>query len=545
MTPDDTAPLQPPAAGPAGSAAIKVDHLVKLYKATRAVDDVSFRIARGSITGLLGGNGAGKTTTIAMIMGLVLPTSGRIQVLGHAMPDQSADVLGRMNFESPYVDMPMRLTVRQNLTIFGRLYAVTNLRERIEQLASDLDLGDFLDRANGKISAGQKTRVALAKALINQPELLLLDEPTASLDPDTADWIRGHLEAYRKTRGATILLASHNMLEVERLCDRVIIMKRGRVEDDDSPDRIIARYNRTTLEEVFLDVARGRPRRRLPERARHERAGGRQRNQAPGHRTASYRRDGAALLVSADVVLAEAAGIDLLAGVADHHLGVPAKFHIAECRVLRPAGGTLIGAVILWDILFRGQLGFSISFLEEMWARNLGNLMMSPLKPIEFLISLMIMSLIRLAIGVIPMTLLAIVFFDFNFYSIGLPLIAFFCNLIFTSWSIGIFVSGLVLRNGLGAESIVWTLMFGIMPLACVYYPVTVLPVWLQYVAWALPPTYVFEGMRGLLTEHVFRADLMAEAFAINVVLFIASFAIFLALLQSARRHGSLIQGGE
>ena len=209
------------------------------------------------------------------------------------------------------------------------------------------------------------------------------------------------------------------------------------------------------------------------------------------------------------------------------------------------AGGTLIGAVILWDILFRGQLGFSISFLEEMWARNLGNLMMSPLKPIEFLISLMIMSLIRLAIGVIPMTLLALFFFNFNFYSIGLPLIVFFCNLIFTSWSIGIFVSGLVLRNGLGAESIVWTLMFGVMPLACIYYPVTVLPHWLQYVAWCLPPTYVFEGMRALLTDQVFRADLMIQAFAINVVLLIASFAIFLALLRSARRHGSLIQSGE
>ena len=247
-----------PASDPTGFAAIEVAHLVKLYKTTRAVDDISFRIARGSITGLLGGNGAGKTTTIAMIMGLVLPTSGRIRVLGRSMPDQSADVLGRMNFESPYVDMPMRLTVRQNLTIFGRLYAVENLPVRIEKLAADLDLGDFLDRPNGKLSAGQKTRVALAKALINQPELLLLDEPTASLDPDTADWIRQHLETYRKTHDATILLASHNMLEVERLCDRVIIMKRGRIEDDDSPDNIMARYNRATLEEVFLDVARGR-----------------------------------------------------------------------------------------------------------------------------------------------------------------------------------------------------------------------------------------------------------------------------------------------
>src|ERR1700682_6458787 len=251
---------QLPAANPTGSAAIEVAHLLKIYKTTRAVDDISFRIARGSITGLLGGNGAGKTTTIAMIMGLVLPTSGRIKVLGHSMPDRSAEVLGRMNFESPYVDMPMRLTVRQNLTIFGKLYAVDNLRERIEALAADLDLGDFLDRANGKLSAGQKTRVALAKALINQPDLLLLDEPTASLDPDTADWVRQHLANYRKTHDATILLASHNMLEVERLCDRVIIMKRGKIEDADSPDQIMARYNRATLEEVFLDVARGRER---------------------------------------------------------------------------------------------------------------------------------------------------------------------------------------------------------------------------------------------------------------------------------------------
>jgi ABC-2 type transport system ATP-binding protein len=245
-------------ADPGGSPAIEVASLVKLYKTTRAVDDISFSIPRGSITGLLGGNGAGKTTTIAMIMGLVLPTSGRVAVLGHPMPAEAAFVLGRMNFESPYVDMPMRLTVRQNLSIFGRLYAVADLRARIDELAHDLDLTEFLDRANGKLSAGQKTRVALAKALINQPELLLLDEPTASLDPDTADWVREHIETYRKQHEATILLASHNMFEVERLCDRVIILKRGRIEEDDSPARIMARYSRDTLEQVFLDVARGR-----------------------------------------------------------------------------------------------------------------------------------------------------------------------------------------------------------------------------------------------------------------------------------------------
>lgn len=222
------------------------------------------------------------------------------------------------------------------------------------------------------------------------------------------------------------------------------------------------------------------------------------------------------------------------------------QHYIAEnANFFARAGGTLIGAVILWDILFRGQLGFSISFLEEMWARNLGNLMMSPLRPIEFLLSLMVMSLIRLAIGIIPMTLLALFLFHFNVYALGLPLIAFFCNLIFTSWSVGIFVSGLVLRNGLGAESIVWTLMFAILPLACVYYPVSVLPGWLQYVAWALPPTYAFEGMRALLIEHTFRIDLMLQALAINAALLAASFWAFLALLRSAREHGSLLSGGE
>ena len=209
------------------------------------------------------------------------------------------------------------------------------------------------------------------------------------------------------------------------------------------------------------------------------------------------------------------------------------------------AGGTLIGAVILWDILFRGQLGFSISFLEEMWSRNLGNLLMSPLRPIEFLLAMTVMSVIRLAIGVIPMSLIAAFFFDFNLLGLGLPLIAFFCNLIFTSWAIGILVSGLVLRNGLGAESIVWTMMFALLPLACVYYPVSVLPQWLQYVAWTLPPTYVFEGMRALLTDQTFRGDLMLQALAINAVLLAASFVVFLALLNSARRAGSLLQGGE
>ena len=236
---------------------IAVERLVKIYKTVPAVDGISFTLAAGTITALLGGNGAGKTTTIASIMGLITPTSGRVSVLGAQMPQQRYRVLHRMNFESPYVEVPMRLTVRQNLTMFGKLYDVAHLRERITELAHELDLIDLLDRPTGNLSAGQKTRVSLAKALINTPDVLLLDEPTASLDPDTADWVRGRLERYCRNRHATLLLASHNMTEVERLCERVIMLKRGRIEDDDTPARLLRRYGRSTLEEVFLDVARG------------------------------------------------------------------------------------------------------------------------------------------------------------------------------------------------------------------------------------------------------------------------------------------------
>ena len=238
--------------------AIELQALTKAYREKRAVDRLTFAIARGSVTGLLGGNGAGKSTTIGMIMGLILPTSGKVSVLGTDMARDRYAVLHRMNFESPYIEMPHRLTVRQNLAVFADLYNVADPSRVIARLAEDLALGEFLDRAAGKLSAGQKTRVALAKALINDPDVLLLDEPTASLDPDTADWVRSHLEAYVARTGATILLASHNMGEVERLCDRIIMLRQGPIVDDGTPEHFLAAYDRDTLEEVFLDVARGR-----------------------------------------------------------------------------------------------------------------------------------------------------------------------------------------------------------------------------------------------------------------------------------------------
>src|ERR1700730_6845854 len=238
--------------------AIAVARLVKIYQRGMAVDGISFTLPVGSVTGLLGGNGAGKTTTIAMIMGLLTPTSGTVRVLGANMPSQRYRVLHRMNFESPYVEMPMRLTERQNLTVFGHLYGVARLAGRVAPLGDELDVADLRDRPSGTFSSGQKPRVSPAKALIIRPEVLLLDEPTASLDPDTADWVRSSLQRYRSECGATILLASHNMSEVERLCERVIIMKKGRIEDDGTPAELLKQYGRQTLEEVFLDVVRGR-----------------------------------------------------------------------------------------------------------------------------------------------------------------------------------------------------------------------------------------------------------------------------------------------
>ena len=239
--------------------ALNVEHLVKSYAPGRppAVDGLSFTLARGTTLGLLGGNGAGKTTTIAMLLGLLVPTSGRVVALGHDMATDRFAALARMNFSSPYISLPHKLSVRENLTVYGHLYGVAGLAARITRLAGELQLTEFIDRPAGDLSAGQKTRVALAKALINTPDLLLLDEPTASLDPDTGDWVRTRLECYRDETGCAILLASHNMAEVERLCGHVLMLKQGRVVDQGSPNDLIARYGRDDLEQVFLDIARG------------------------------------------------------------------------------------------------------------------------------------------------------------------------------------------------------------------------------------------------------------------------------------------------
>ncbi|MFA5952080.1 MAG: ABC transporter permease [Hyphomicrobium sp.] len=222
------------------------------------------------------------------------------------------------------------------------------------------------------------------------------------------------------------------------------------------------------------------------------------------------------------------------------------QVHLAHTTSLAAtAAGLFIGGVLLWDILARSQLGFAIAFLEEVWARNLSHLMMSPLRPTELIASLIVVSLIKLSVTMVPVIIIAYFMFDYSLFSLGLPLIAFFVNLIFTSWCLGLVSTGAVLRYGLGAENIAWLMTFLMMPLACVYYPVTTLPYWMQPFAWMLPPTYVFEGMRAVVLQGVFRGDLMLSALALNFVYVVAGVALFHHLIESARRAGTLVRMGE
>ena len=239
-------------------AAIVVSDLRKQFGTLEALRGVSFTVRAGTTTALLGGNGAGKTTTLSILLGVLAPSGGTVHVLGADMRRARHRVLPRMNFTSPYVDLPKRLTVGENLRVFADLYGVANPRARIAEMAEEFDLAALLKAPYGNLSAGQRTRVSVAKALLNGPEVLLLDEPTASLDPDIGDRVRTYLEQYQRRTGCTMLLASHNMGEVERMCDDVIMLRAGQVVDQGAPAELLARYGRVNMEEVFLDVARGR-----------------------------------------------------------------------------------------------------------------------------------------------------------------------------------------------------------------------------------------------------------------------------------------------
>ena len=235
---------------------IEVINLSKSYKTKKAVNNISFKIEENEIVGLLGPNGCGKTTTIGMILGLLKPTSGQVLINGKNIENNKISILHKMNFISPYIELPKKLTVNQNLIVYGKLYNIQNLNERINFLSEKLRLGDLLDKITGELSSGQKNRVSLAKALINDPTVLLLDEPTAALDPETADFIRTFLEKYKEEKKISVLLASHNMDEVKRLCNSVMMMKDGTIVDSGTPEDLIRKYGQKNLEEVFLEIVR-------------------------------------------------------------------------------------------------------------------------------------------------------------------------------------------------------------------------------------------------------------------------------------------------
>ena len=238
---------------------VKVKDLYKKFENKIAVNGINFDIKENTTLGLLGPNGCGKTTTIGMILGLIKPSQGEIFIDGIDInKNDRIKLLEKINFASPYIELPKKLTVRQNLEIFARLYGVRDTENSIDQIANDLDLKKFINKKTGELSSGQKNRVSLAKSLINEPKLLLLDEPTASLDPDIGDFIRGYLENYKRKKNVTILLASHNMSEVERLCDEVIMMKNGSLVDEGTCDQLIKKHGRSNLEETFLKIARGK-----------------------------------------------------------------------------------------------------------------------------------------------------------------------------------------------------------------------------------------------------------------------------------------------
>ncbi len=386
--------VRPDAAAPAA-----VRDLTKIYGTITAVDHISFTLAQGTTVALLGGNGAGKTTTIAMLLGLVVPSSGEVRVFGADVSRNRSAVAYRMNFQSPYVDLPARLTVRQNLTVYAGLYGVANAADRIAFIAEDLQIKPLLDRPTGKLSAGQKTRVGLAKALLNAPDLLLLDEPTASLDPDTADWVRRKLKDYAETRGvdAAARVAQHGR---GRAVGRPRHFASSRPHHRGRDARRIDRDLWTGIAGRGVSRRGSRPRQTCARTADTESImstagtpakGAEPILLAPVGLSASLRRIGA--LVRRYVYLLRSSGVRLVELIYWPFLqmltwGFLQQYLAETTGPLAQAAGVLIGSVLLWDILFRSNIGFSTTFIEEMWSRNLGNLLISPLRPYELVAAL-------------------------------------------------------------------------------------------------------------------------------------------------------------
>ena len=326
---------------------LEVKNLTKKFKSLIAVKDISFTIEKNKTLGLLGPNGCGKTTSIGMMLGLITPTSGQITIDKIFLnPTNRIELLSLMNFASPYIELPKKLTVKQNLEVYARLYGVKNVKDRISEMSEDLNLISFLDKKTGELSSGQKNRVSLAKSLINKPKLLFLDEPTASLDPDVGDFVRAYLEKYKEENELTILLASHNMKEVERLCDSIVMMKKGEIVDRGTCQQLITKHGRENLEETFLKIARSKM--------------NWDKIYALSLRHVYLIKDSFPRIL--DLIYWPTIQIFLW--------GFISKFFTLTSSFYENTVGIILSAAILYDFLFRSSISYNMMFLEEIWSRN-------------------------------------------------------------------------------------------------------------------------------------------------------------------------------
>ena len=500
---------------------LEVIELSKTYNNKEAVKNVSFKINKNEIIGILGPNGCGKTTTIGMILGLLKPSKGKVLINGLEIETKRVEILNNLNFISPYIELPKKLTVKQNLEVYGRLYDVKKLTTKIEYLCEKLRLNEIINKITGELSSGQKNRVSLAKSIINDPTVLLLDEPTASLDPETGDFVRSFLENYQKEKEASILLASHNMNEVERLCTSVLMMKNGIIIDRESPKELIKKHGRKNLEEVFLKLTRENM----------------NLNKMYGLFLRHFFLIKSSLPRILDLIYWPTIQIILW--------GFISKFFSIYSDYYNNTLGIILTCAILYDILFRSSISFNMLFLEEIWSRNFTNLFIAPLKLKEIIIALIFTALIRTLIGLVPAIILTAPLFGVSILNLGFPLLLLFLSLYTFGITLGLFVSAGLIRFGPSFENIAWSSLFLLAPLGCIYYPIEILPNFFQIVAKGLPLVYIFDETRNILLNGFVNYENLKLAYILNLIYLTFGIILFYFSFLKARIKGTLINMGE
>ena len=500
---------------------LEVTNLKKKFGNFTAVNNVNFSLNEKKTIGLLGPNGCGKTTTIAMLLGLITPTSGSIKIDNEDLNPRDHQFLSKMNFASPYVELPKKLTVMQNLKVYAMMYEIKDPLKKIEELIEKLKLQSLIFKKTGELSSGQRNRISLAKSLINDPQILLLDEPTASLDPDTGDFIRTFIEDYQKNNPISILLASHNMNEVKRLCDHILMMKEGSIIDQGTADQLISKHGRNNLEEVFLKIARKKMKikRILSLMLRH-----------------FYLIKGSFPRIF-DLIYWPTVQIILW--------GFVSKFFTMYSSYFGNAVGVILTAAILYDFLFRSSISYNMLFLEEIWSRNLINLFVSPLRSSEVICALTSTALLRTLLGLVPAVFIAMPLFNISIFELGFPLYLLLLSLYMFGITLGLLVTAGLIRFGPSFENVAWASLFFIAPLGCIYYPVDILPEWIKPLALSFPLAHIFEEMRSILVNNTVNFKNILIALGLNIFYIGLGIAVFYKAFKSAKNRGTLVNIGE